>query len=66
MDWRVVKGDANLTYTWTVNGVAVTKQIAPDTLTLQRAEGNGPMVVTLAMSTRVRLRLTTSLHHAQR
>ena len=44
------KGVANFTYTWTVNGVAVAKQINAGTLTLTRAQGNGPMLVTLTMN----------------
>ena len=44
------KGVATFTYNWTVNGVAVTKTINAGTLTLLRAQGNGPMVVSLTMS----------------
>jgi hypothetical protein len=43
------QGFDNFTYTWTVNGVAVIKQITPGVLTLTRAQGDGPMTVTLMM-----------------
>ena len=43
------KGVANLNYNWTVNGVAVSKQITPGTLTLTRSQGSGAMTVTLVM-----------------
>ncbi len=43
------QGFDNFTYTWTVNGVAVVKQITPGVLTLTRAQGDGPMTVTLVM-----------------
>ena len=43
------KGVATINYNWSVNGVAVTKTTAAGTLTLLRAQGNGPMVVTLVM-----------------
>ena len=49
------KNVANLNYSWVVNGVAVTKQITPGTasvpgyLTLTRAQGNGPLSVTLVL-----------------
>lgn len=43
-------GAGNLTYKWTVNGVAVTKTITPGTLTLLRSQGSGPMTVTLTMN----------------
>ena len=43
------KGVATLNYTWTVNGVAVAKQITPGTLTLTRSQGSGPMTVMLTM-----------------
>lgn len=44
------KGVANLTYAWSVAGVAVTKTIANPTLTLLRSQGSGPMTVTLVMN----------------
>jgi hypothetical protein len=46
------KGVANLTYSWTVGGVAATKTITtgtptvPGVMTLTRAQGSGPMTVT--------------------
>ncbi len=43
------KGVATINYNWSVNGVAVTKTTSAGTLTLLRAQGNGPMVVTLVM-----------------
>ncbi|MCF7733782.1 MAG: DUF2341 domain-containing protein, partial [Akkermansiaceae bacterium] len=43
------KGVADFTYTWTVNGVAVIKQITPGVLTLTRSQGSGPMTVSLTM-----------------
>ena len=43
------QGAANFSYKWTVDGVAVAKQITPGTLTLTRAQGDGPMTVTLVM-----------------
>ncbi len=42
-------GLTNLNYAWSVAGVAVTKQISPGVLTLTRAQGSGPMSVTLVM-----------------
>lgn len=42
-------GGTNVNYHWSVAWVAVTQQIAPGTLTLTRAQGNGPMTVTLTM-----------------
>ena len=42
-------GATNLTYTWNVAGVAVTKLITNGTLTLLRSQGTGPMTVTLVM-----------------
>jgi len=48
-------GIANLTYSWNVAGVAVTKTITagtptvPGTLTLTRSQGTGPMTVTLVL-----------------
>ena len=50
------KNVANLTYNWSVTGVAVTKTITagtptlPGSLTLTRAQGDGPMTVTLVLS----------------
>jgi hypothetical protein len=43
------KGVGALTYSWKVNGVAVTKQITPGILTLTRAQGNGKLLVTLVV-----------------
>jgi len=49
------QGFANLTYSWSVAGVAVTKTInagtptKPGTLTLTRSQGSGPMTVTLVL-----------------
>ena len=43
------KGATNLNYTWTVNGIAVSKQITPGRLTLLRAQGSGPMTVRLVL-----------------
>ena len=46
---------ADLNDTWSVNGVAVNKQItadtptAPGTMTLTRSQGSGPMIVTLVL-----------------
>ena len=42
-------GVANFTYSWKVNGVAVTKQITPGLLTLLRSQGSGPTTVSLTM-----------------
>ncbi len=42
-------GATNLSYTWNVAGVAVTKLITNGTLTLLRSQGSGPMPVTLVM-----------------
>ena len=48
-------GVANLTYSWSVAGVAVTKTITagtptvPGALTLTRSQGSGPMTVTLVL-----------------
>ncbi|MEI6533916.1 MAG: DUF2341 domain-containing protein, partial [Verrucomicrobiaceae bacterium] len=42
-------GAATLNYKWSVNGVAVVKQITPGVLTLLRSQGNGPMTVSLTM-----------------
>ena len=49
------KGLANLTYTWTVGGVAAAKTITtgtptvPGVMTLTRAQDSGPMTVTLVL-----------------
>ncbi|MEI7899502.1 MAG: DUF2341 domain-containing protein [bacterium] len=43
------QGATNLTYIWSVAGVAVAKQVTPGTLTLTRAQGSGPMTVTLVL-----------------
>ncbi len=40
---------SNVKYTWTVNGVAVSKQITPGVLKLTQAQGDGEMKVTLMM-----------------
>ena len=45
----LAKGATNLNFTWTVNGVAVIKQITGGTLTLLRAQGSGAMTVRLAL-----------------
>lgn len=42
-------GMANFTYSWKVNGVAVTKQITPGLLSLLRSQGSGLMTVRLTM-----------------
>ncbi|MEI6605151.1 MAG: DUF2341 domain-containing protein [Verrucomicrobiota bacterium] len=42
-------GVSNLNYSWTVAGLAVTKQITPGVLTLTRAQSSGPLSVTLTM-----------------
>ena len=42
-------GGTHVNYNWSVSGVAATQQITPGTLTLTRAQGNGPMTVTLTM-----------------
>ena len=50
------KGIANLTYTWTVGGVAVSKTITtgtptvPGVMTLTRSQGSGPMTITLVLN----------------
>ena len=50
------KGLANLTYTWSVAGVAAAKTITagtptvPGTLTLTRSQGGGPLTVTLVLN----------------
>jgi autotransporter-associated beta strand protein len=50
------KNVANLTYTWTVGGVAAAKTITPGTpsvpgvLVLTRSQGSGPMTVTLVLN----------------
>ncbi|MCP5522904.1 MAG: DUF2341 domain-containing protein [Verrucomicrobiales bacterium] len=43
------KGADDLTYTWTVSGLAVIKRIEPDRLVLQRAQNSGQLCVTLAL-----------------
>ena len=45
----VAAGGTNLTYNWTVAGLAVTKQINPGSLTLTRSQGSGPLTVTLVL-----------------
>lgn len=42
-------GADSFNYTWTVNGVAVIKEVTPGVLTLLRSQGSGPMTVTLVM-----------------
>ena len=42
-------GSATFNYTWSATGVAVLKQITPGVLTLTRAQGSGPLSVTLVM-----------------
>jgi len=42
-------GVATCNESWSVAGVAVAKQIAPGVMTLTRAQGSGPMTVTLVM-----------------
>jgi hypothetical protein len=51
-NWSALQatGVTNLTYTWSVAGVAVTKTIANGTLTLLRSQGSGPMMVTLVLN----------------
>ncbi len=50
------KGLANLTYTWSVGGVAAAKTVTtgtptvPGVMTLTRAQGSGPMTVTLVLN----------------
>ena len=50
------KGLANLTYTWSVGGVAAAKTITtgtptvPSVMTLTRSQGSGPMTVTLVLN----------------
>ena len=63
---------ANLTYTWSVSGVAVAKQITPGTptvpgtLMLTRAQGSGPLTVKLVLSNGAALvTATTSLTVAE-
>jgi hypothetical protein len=43
-------GGTNVTYSWSVAGVAASSTSTAGTLTLTRAQGNGPMTVTLVMS----------------
>ncbi len=49
LDTLQAQGLDNFTYKWTVNGVAVVKQITPGVLTLTRAQGDGPLTLTLVM-----------------
>jgi len=42
-------GAGTLNYKWSVNGVAVLKQISPGVLTLLRSQGSGAMTVSLTM-----------------
>ena len=42
-------GGTNVSYKWSVGGVAAAKQITPGVLTLTRAQGNGPLTVTLTV-----------------
>jgi autotransporter-associated beta strand protein len=51
-NWSALQaaGVTNLNYTWTVAGVAVTKQVRAGVLTLLRSHGTGAMTVTLAIS----------------
>jgi autotransporter-associated beta strand protein len=50
------KGLANLTYTWSVGGVAAAKTITtgtptvPGVMTLTRSQGSGPMTITLVLN----------------
>ena len=50
------KGIANLTYTWSVDGVAVSKTITtatptvPAVMTLTRAQGSGPLTIKLVLN----------------
>ena len=50
------KGIANLTYTWTVGGVAAAKTVTtgtpsvPAVMTLTRSQGSGPMTITLVLN----------------
>jgi len=50
-NWRALqdKGVTNLNYAWSVEGIAVSKEITPGTLKLLRAQGSGPMNVTLVL-----------------
>ncbi len=43
-------GGTNFTYQWAIDGVAVSSQITPGVLTLNRSQGSGPLAVTLTMS----------------
>lgn len=45
----LAKGSADFNYTWSVNGVAVSKQITSGLLTLRRSQGSGAMTVKLVM-----------------
>lgn len=40
----------SFTYEWSVENVAVTRTISPAVMSLTRAQGNGPLVVTLTLS----------------
>ena len=42
-------GVATFNYNWSATGVAVLKQITPGVLTLTRAQGSGPLTVTLVL-----------------
>jgi hypothetical protein len=50
-NWSALQaaGVTNLTYAWSLAGVAVTKTIANPTLTLLRSQGSGPMTVKLVL-----------------
>lgn len=43
------KGAGQLNFEWTLDGVAVIKQIGPGKLILKRAQGSGPLVVSAAI-----------------
>ena len=45
----LASGGTNLNYKWTIDGVAVTKVVAPGLLTLTLAQGSGPMTVYLVL-----------------
>ncbi len=42
-------GGTNLTYKWSIGGIAATQTTSGKSMTLTRAQGNGPMTVTLVM-----------------
>ncbi len=44
------KGAGELSYVWSVSGLAVIKEIAPDRLILKRSQNSGQLSVTLALS----------------